>query len=371
MDPLIFADYTRDWLKKGYAVVPLEKMQYSSVYQSSGGPCDTSKPWTYKVAIGNLGYVADLVEAYEDRDDEAVGKLLEYPPCCTEFFKRVWIDERWIDTSLPMASYKSNINTWSPYCNILLRWLGLRLVSHLPCDFNCEATKLVGQNYRQLAYDIGYRSLVDTLYDLLSKPLEWSGLHGIGLVTTPYLRVEFRTDMLSEKHVIKLISGDTTIDKPLKITKMRPNANGFFSEAAETLAHNLVLDLVKTIPKVESVIDLGCGDMKLLDKIGHDLKAITVGVDSDVSKKPTIVADIYAGDYFYTGFDVALVSVNRITENYDAFYLLAKVLEDKVKYLVIYSYDGKKTFVSLDGFEFLTNIKQGRNSAALYRRLPL
>ena len=364
MEPLELEIQVRNLAKHGFVAVPLDKMQSTQTYQSSGGPCDTTKPWTYKVAVGRLKDVSTFIQAYEERDNKAVGALLDYPECCTEFFQRTWVEEQWIDTSLPMADSRTYFTSWSPYCNILLRWLGLRYVSHLPCNFNCEATKLIGKNYHQLAHDIGHRTLGDALYNLLELPVEWSGLHGIGLVETPYLRVEFRTDMLKEKHVIKL-AGDT---KPLTLVK-KPNANGFYTEEAQVEAHDMILDIIRTIPRIEGVIDLGCGDMTLLQKVKKDFDAVIVGVDIDPDKEPTIVSDIFDIDYLEHAFDLALISRNRIAENPDGWSKLLKVLERKIRYLLIYSYNGANTLLPVDNFEFKISARSDRNAACLYERV--
>jgi len=363
-------------------VVPVEKVQQSNIYQSSGGPCDLSLPWNYKVAIGKFEAVRDLVYAHKNKDNKKIGELLGYPKCCCDFFEDVWVNNNWVDTTIPMANMNGNTieyEQWIPYCNILLRWLGLRFVSHLPCSFNCARTSSIGIEYKKLAYDKGYRTTADTLYDILSWPVEWSGLHGIGLVTTPVCRVGFRTDMLEDKHTVRLLSehkpDETQSGLSFPFLKQRhlvvkkPNANGFYDEAGQTRAHNMILDLIRYIePKPRSVIDLGCGDGTLLKKIFEDFGSETTGVDIDPTKQPDIVADIFDATYLARkGFDLALISKARIQENRAAWLVFLPILEQYCNYLLIYSYNQDKSRVPTGSFNLRSAIGVDPYHMELYK----
>ena len=70
-------------------------------------------------------------------DEEAIGAA-GYPPCCREFFRRVWVDDAMVDTTWPMAAAGNGqtargASTWrAAQANILWRWMGARAVPHLP-----------------------------------------------------------------------------------------------------------------------------------------------------------------------------------------------------------------------------------------------
>lgn len=371
IDPQIIDRFAHDWMQNDFMVIPIEKVQSIGTYQSSGGPCDISKPWMYKVAIGKFEDARELVYAYREHNTYKIGDVLGYPDCCIDFFEVHWIKEHWLDTSLPMALGESSIISWSPYCNILLRWLGLRLVSHLPCSFNCVDTAAIGRSYVQLAYDLGHRTTIDALYDILSWPIEWTGLHGIGILTTPVCRVTFRTDMLDKKHTVKLHSDHrpeqnvSGLDFPLhKIRK--PNANGFYSESSQRVSHNLILDVMRFAEKLERVIDLGCGDSTLLHKIADEFSCKTIGVDSDASKSPDIIADIFDADYLRDDYSLALISKARIRENQEGWRFLLNMLTECCEKLLIYSYDGDIRDVYIGPYNFVTGAMDGQASAGLY-----
>ena len=371
VNPAEIDKFSQNWMKDDFMVIPLEKVQAGATYQSSGGTCDISKPWMYKVAIGRFEDVRELVYAYKDRNNYKIGDILGYPDCCIEFFEQHWIKEHWLDTSLPMALGETSITNWNPLCNILLRWLGLRMVSHLPCSFNCVDTAQIGRGYMQLAYDLGHRTTIDALYDILSWPVEWTGLHGIGILTTPVCRVTFRTDMLDQKQTVRLHSDArpemqvSGLEFPLhKIRK--PNANGFLSETAERSSHNTILDIMRNAKNLERVIDLGCGDSTLLHKIADEFSCKTVGIDSDANKKPDIRADIFDADYLKGDYSLALISKARIRENPEGWKFLLSMLAEYSQQLIIYSYDGDVRDVYVGPYHVICGIIDGQTSANLY-----
>lgn len=362
---------THNWMRDDFMVVPLEKVQATNTYQSSGGTCDINKPWNYKVAIGRYTDMREIAYLYKENNTYKIGDLLGYPDCCIEFFEKTWVNEKWIDTSLPMALGTTDVLDWSPFCNILLRWMGLRLVSHLPCSFHCVDTMAIGRSYMQLAYDLGHRTTIEALHDILSWPVEWSGLHGIGLITTPVCRVEVRTDMLDSKHTVKLHSDKKPDTKQSGLTFplqhiRNPNANGFYSETAQRDAHNLILDIMRSAKSLERVIDLGCGDSTLLHKVADEFGCKTVGVDVDAGKQPDIVADIFNADYLKGDYSLALISKARIRENKEGWHFLLSMLAEYCDQLVIYSYNGDIRDIEIGPYILMCGIMDAKTTAQLY-----
>lgn len=361
--------YSFELAKDNIHVIPIDKVQKSESYQSSGSPLDENKPWNWKCAVGRFEESRELVYAYKNNDAKTIGEILGYPDCCIDFFNNVWIEQRLIDTSLPMARGRTDVEVWDTYCNILLRWLGVRFVSHLPCSFDCPSTVVIGTQMYDLAVNMGYRTLADYMKEILSWPVEWSGLHGIALVTTPIFRLTVRTDMYQTKETVKLLSEhypkEAEYGLKFPFRQRCHNANGFSSDFAQIKAHNLILDILKNRPP-KSVIDLGCGDSTLLYKINEDFGSTICGVDLDASKLPNTVADIFDLDGFDDDYEIALISRARIKENPVGWEKLRGVIEKHCEMLLIYSYDGDHESVPTGNYRLILGIVDHPNVADLY-----
>ncbi len=87
--------------------------------------------------------------------------------------------------------------------NILLRWLGITPVFHLPCSFSCNHTKLIANNLTQLARCNNFEEEAEWLEEMINWPVEWSALHGIAEIKTPIVKISTCTDATNEKHTIR------------------------------------------------------------------------------------------------------------------------------------------------------------------------
>lgn len=165
------------------------------------------QPYAMQVAVAaSLQDAAALADAWRDGNQARIGDLLGYPRCCSEFFERTWVQEQWLDTTWPMTLASTSDGAGAhpneferevdgaPGCNILLRWLGLRAVPHLPCSFDCAATHEFAESLRLIAHAEGLGDEFDLLYQTLSWPIEWSALHGVAIVKTPVVTVTTTTD---------------------------------------------------------------------------------------------------------------------------------------------------------------------------------
>lgn len=79
-------------------------------------------------------------------DDKAVGKVLGYPECCTEFFENYKDQQKKIqnDYILPALSDSKGYE-FSFVLNHAARYFDRTLLSHFPCNFNCEESKKIAQ----------------------------------------------------------------------------------------------------------------------------------------------------------------------------------------------------------------------------------
>jgi hypothetical protein len=359
-------EFTQKKTLEGLFVAPVDKVQLSDIYSSSASLVDLNRPWGYKLAIGQPKEVSRMVLAYKAGDHEQIGELLGYPLCCISFFNKIWTNDSWLDTSFPMSSGVVDHFAVSPFNNILLRWLGLRFVSHLPCSFDCPHTRRVGELYYNLALRLGRRTFADLLKEILSWPIEWSGLHGIAIISTPVCRIVVRTDMLSEKKIVRLHSntGPKEAATGLKFPylKTSPQDNGFRDKQSEIDAHNLILDLLRIQP-FTSVIDFGCGNGELLRKLEKEFGAEIFGVDSDPKNRPHLAANIWSLDDLPDNFDLALISRARLLENPEGWTKLRAILERRCRFLVIYSYNGNIEPVEIGSFRHALGVSKGPNIA--------
>jgi len=208
-----------------------------------------------RVAMHAPGLASDWHRAWGGSDDPAIGALLGFPDCCIEFFSRVWKEGRKRDTTLSMETIEG-----PPQSNILLRWLGVRFVPHLPCSAACKDTLKLADLFIELANANGLAPEVEVAMSLLSLPMSYSVLNGVGVVETEYFRFCFSTDYtLGEE---KLQRAGSKFEMP----KVDPalahwQDNGFNDIRAMRQAHSAMIAIVGT---TETVLDLGCGDGALI-----------------------------------------------------------------------------------------------------------
>lgn len=173
------------------------------------------------VSIGRGNAAADAREAYQDNADAALGELLGYPPCCVEFFKAFWSDNRFLDSTWSMAAATHSAAlvgdreyeiSGASSANVLLRRLGIRPVFHLPCGFDCEATDRLAEELRVVGRGCGETDAVKLLGEVLRWPMQWSALHGIAEVETPVFRISMRTDATASLYKVRLVSDAASID---------------------------------------------------------------------------------------------------------------------------------------------------------------
>lgn len=300
VSPENLPSFTISMAKQGLNVIPTGRNGRSQeTYSASFTPINDNG-WDYTVLVTNR----DIKDLPEEFNDIAMGQLLGYPECCIEFFQKQWNEEHYIDTTWPMIKNNQSdvavVKDKKLYCNILLRWIGVRGVSHLPCSFDCDSTQELGKQYMELGQKLGYEEEVNYINEMLSWPVEWSALHGIAEIKTPIMKVSTNTDATGDKYTIRL-HGDKYPDKGANglvfpyqlqqgnvLTKGKAfrsfnmpevkqewyyKDNGFNSYVAQINHHRDLINLAKTI-KPSKVLDLGCGNGALLlemsEQIGID-----------------------------------------------------------------------------------------------------
>ena len=144
-------------------------------------------------------------ETNQGTDHKLIGNLLNYPKCCIEAFT-----ERWgrgiIDPMMEATNSDKNIielDSIPIETNQLLRYFGFRITSHLPCNFDCKDTTIIGKGWEEIMQDINLSAFND-LIKLLNLPLVWDAYRGILEVTTPIFKGITTTGFTEHRNIIKI-----------------------------------------------------------------------------------------------------------------------------------------------------------------------
>lgn len=348
--PTEFIEHAPQWAQHGLNALPVAMVGAGASYSSTPAAIEHGKPFAFRLVLGSPKRVSEFKEAWDGSDDRAIGKLLGYPSCCREFFKRVWVDEGQVDTTWPMAVATAASDIGStlievdslPKSNILWRWMGIRAVSHLPCNFACKATVELADQFIEVGQKHGFDEEMDWLLRILDWPVEWSALHGIAEIKTPILKVSTRTDATPCKYTVRykgrsspnegvrglrfpfLVSSspiltesdgfkrglDNPISAPLSNAPWYATDNCFATSAAMDSSHEPILKTAKSAlaNNPGEILDLGCGNGALLKKLlDTNPSIIPYGVDVETSRieharelLPHFADNFVAGDLFDT-----------------------------------------------------------------------
>ncbi|MGI8903283.1 MAG: class I SAM-dependent methyltransferase [Solirubrobacteraceae bacterium] len=310
------------WAEAGLGALPVEMVGVSGQpYSATSTPLEAGRPFQFRFVLGKPETLASFKTAWDDGDQATIGALLGYPTCCSEFFRRVWVDEAMVDTTWPMAAAngrtteEGTVEVDGPaQANILWRWMGLRAVPHLPCRFDCPATVEFADRLLVVGREAGFDEEMDWLLEVLSWPAQWSALHGIGEVKTPVLKLVTRTDATSRPYVVRRrgnaypAEGAQGLAFPLRPPRKRrltesrgfrrglqhavrtpqpswyATDNGFSSVVAMDEAHRPIVKLAASALAGHAgrVVDFGCGNGALLEKLrAATPDVIPFGIDTD------------------------------------------------------------------------------------------
>ncbi|PIU15902.1 hypothetical protein COT20_01060 [bacterium (Candidatus Gribaldobacteria) CG08_land_8_20_14_0_20_39_15] len=167
--------------KDSLIFAPLRKLKHFPGYSLCQETAEPGEPFlwfgcltrTYKDA--QTFKQADLKQDYR-----TIGHMLGFPDCCIDYFKKTFPvnpDPVWVNLEGKIIGY--------PECNTLLRYFGVRMVSHMPCLPRCQATKKLGEDWLKVMQDID-KNLADEFYNLLATPVTWNSYHGVVQIETPY-----------------------------------------------------------------------------------------------------------------------------------------------------------------------------------------
>jgi hypothetical protein len=208
--PQVVVEHGERWAAAGLNCL-IVGVQAAAKYSTRIRPARPGEPASLRMALGSESDLTRFGRAWREGDHETMGELLGYPPCCRDFFRRVWVEQRLIDTTWSMAAattgasaLQSEIAVGGPFpVNLLWRWLGVRAVPHLPCRFDCQASAGFGRTFIELGRTSGFAAEMDWLEEVLSWPVTWSAAGGVATITTPILTITTNTDAAAGKRVVR------------------------------------------------------------------------------------------------------------------------------------------------------------------------
>ena len=189
---------------KGLAYLPITRVGCYQGFAHRHPAVESGKPWNYYGVVGKTAEDAwDFVEATRVGDHGKMGDLLGYPKCCQEFFSTVWmagfIDPVW-QAAEKTEGAKIAGNTVGISSSTLfdgLRYIGVRMVPHLPCSFSCKESQEISDRWGELP------GMQNTYY-LLSLPTTWSCLNGLAIVSTPHFQVVTNSNPCNPIHIVEM-----------------------------------------------------------------------------------------------------------------------------------------------------------------------
>lgn len=164
--------------KLGLTAIPLRIEQVSS---------KRSNPFLrIHMVIGRRRDTKSFRSAWCRMDHFEMGGLLGFPSCCRSVFGYAFKEEHfnepvWLIAQNTTGSMVTgNTVEVSGYAetNIFWRYLGVRMVPHLPCKFQCVESKQLARRFASLGESLGFTEAMATMSQVFRWPLEWSGLHG-------------------------------------------------------------------------------------------------------------------------------------------------------------------------------------------------
>ncbi len=247
--------------------------------------------------------------------DRLTGELLGYPQCCIDSFIQRWVTEESIDPTFDQSvgvdgieidnrmaklpgtdsiveeTWKISLPNTMPFeAHTMLRWVGVRLVPHLPCKFDCQHSLDMARQVYEFRNESMHKEVIEEIYQMQQWPVEWSVMHGIVELYTPCFRVFTRGDCAIDKYLVEKHSeffpegGSRGAKFPFKTKKNKVSEsksfklslvdsseweeNGYMNKESMDLAHDLMLQVARDaqLPRGD-VLDLGCGNGIFAEKL--------------------------------------------------------------------------------------------------------
>jgi len=264
--------------RHGLVAVPMVAMQGANAYTSSGRVVGQSGEYSTLRVLFVRGGDYQRFRLFDPtnitNDDDRLGIVLGYPACCRRAFANTWVQGQVDSTYEQVAGAR-----YQTIASTLLRWMGVRLVSHLPCHYNCEASLDIASAMWELGMRSGFHEEMTTIKDMLRWKVSGSRLFGISEIIFPCLKIVARTDWTPTKETFALAGTDDAVREWLWTD------NGFAEPTAMRRAHRQLINVLEgDVPRGLGVFDLGCGNGLLVRKLKQRRPDIRIGgIDANPS----------------------------------------------------------------------------------------
>jgi len=188
LTPSTFAWDLRVLLDFGLVFLPIRECRCYSGFAHRFYPPEPGQP---SAVFGAVSRERDLAEefkrAFEEHDDRRMGELLGYPECDIQFFCENFGKD-------PDPLYLIGENTEGaeldgdvlrvpayPQNNILLRYMGLRVIPHFPCSYLCKASLEFSEKF--------LRYIDRSILEILGRETLWDRMKGVVVVENEFLRI--------------------------------------------------------------------------------------------------------------------------------------------------------------------------------------
>jgi len=226
-------DIQRSKFKKyGLEIVLLNKEidNMSGGYGNHSGDWDGNGNYTWRAILTKPENVKRWNDIWAIRSTDVflgeylIGRSLGYPDCCAKFFTQIWIKDKGLDTTWQQAlctvkkTEQNDTELWkfpeinetkielpetTPiWGNNLLRWAGMKLVTHLPCSFDCKETKRISLENLGIATKYGFGYEYNKLCEILDWDITWSTQYGIATIETPIFTIHTVSDITIENYIV-------------------------------------------------------------------------------------------------------------------------------------------------------------------------
>lgn len=223
IEPERMIPFMQELSKKGLIFQPMRQVGAYTGFAHAHPPVIEGLPWTWYGVVSKdpqNGYAFAHASSHtEDTmntpiDHCAIGDLLGYPKCCQTFFNDVWgagyIDPIWQQADSCREEYVVNKEEYliqlkkdTPWeTSSMLRYIGIRLVPHIPCSHDCDHSYAMAQSWLQLGKDLSVEGM-EELEQFLRMPIEWDCLKGTAYVSTPIFKLETNSMTCYPRHVVQ------------------------------------------------------------------------------------------------------------------------------------------------------------------------
>lgn len=360
--PEALASDSSTWNRAGLSYRILGTEDAPTTYAARSKRATPGSAFVFVIAVWRGDRGADFVAHWNRSDSAAMGELLGYPRCCTVAFHSFWETEGLCDNTWQAAVGRSVVSAshihiaadgpWE--ARTTWRWLGVRLVPHLPCTFDCKDSLRLGRQFVALGNRLGFEPEVEWARELLMMPLRYSALHGIAEVRTPIVKFVTNTDATAREYVVEFKApeinapgaGQRTrgsrsyregLDRNIVQLSTKPSwwyeDNGFRTLSAMRRSHAAItraaVEVVRSrAGELRAVVDLGCGNGALACDVAAATELQPYGVEIQAAKlarlasvSPLHSSNFKCGDLFDEAAalinrdSLAIIAVQRLLEN--------------------------------------------------------